>query len=302
MSNPLGFTHGFVYSREWIYIAAVDLVLEEKDIYHAYVLRWQAGTWASWSIDHRIYALGVYDTQKGRTTMAMAPDGQVQIGDVDGFRWEAVDPDGDTPTERRPLTCMRRIAQSIWSVGMSRMAYRRDVASGPWERIDAGLRVPRSSPEVTGLLAVDGFAENDIYAVGFHGQVWHFDGQWQPVQSLTNLKLECVRCAPDGKVYIAGSRGVLLRGRDATWEIVPQDLTEDTFWSMEHAFGKLWLSTANGYLFTLEGDELVQIDLGVGKAVTTRTLHFNDGLLLSIGGRDLCVFDGQAWSRLDTHR
>jgi hypothetical protein len=299
MNKKLGFTHGFVYDKDRLYMGAVDVDLEEEDVYHGYVLRWQAGQWGNWSISHRIYALGVYDTPKGRTSMVMAPDGQVQIGDADGFRWEDVDPHGDGPSERRPLTCLRQIGQHVFAVGMSRMGYRRPLAGGPWERIDAGLRVSHDSTEITGLLAVDGFDENDIYAVGFHGQMWHFDGRWHPVQSLTNLKLECVRCASDGRVYVAGSHGVLLRGRGATWEIIPQEATEETFWGMEHAFGKLHLSTANGHLYRLDdGDEVVEVDLGLGEAVTTRSLHFNDGLLLSTGAYDLCVFDGQGWTRL----
>jgi hypothetical protein len=294
----VGFTHGFVYRRDQLFIAAVDMDLEEEDVYHGYIVRWKNGAWAQWPVANRIYALGVFDLQGGLTSLAMGPDGRIQVGDNQGFRWETVDATEDGPTQRRTLTCLRRLASSVYAAGMSRMVYRRS-AAGQWTRVDTGVRVPRNSPEVTGLLAIDGFSENDIYAVGFHGQIWRFDGvRWTSLDSPTNSKLECVRCTDTGEVFIAGSGGLILRGREDTWDIVEHDQTEETFWGLEYAFGAIYLSTAAGEIYHLVGNEVSRVEINVGKAIGTRSLHYADGVLLSTGAHDLCLFDGQTWTRL----
>lgn len=298
MAEPLGLTHGVVYRKDTLYVAAVDPALEDADVYHGYVMRWRAGDWGHWKVANRIYALGAYDVAGERTVFAMGPDGRVQVADGRGFRWEDMDPDGDGPSQRRPVGCLRRVGDFLYAAGMSRMVYRRSPA-GKWERASAGALVPRSSPEVAGFLGLDGFDPGDVYAVGFHGAIWQSDGtRWHPNDSPTNLKLECVRCTDAGQVFIAGAKGMILRGRNDAWDVVEQDVTEETFWGMEYAFGALYLSTAAGEIFRLAGDEFAPVELGLGHPITTRALHFNDGLLLSTGSHDLCVFDGTRWTEI----
>jgi hypothetical protein len=300
MASKVGFTHGAIYRKAEIYLAAVNIELEEEDVYHGYVVRWANGVWAGqWAIANRIYALGVYDLQRGRTTLALAPDGQIQVGDADGFRWESIDVTGDCPSQGRPVTCMRRVGNSIFVAGMSRMVYRR-LADGMWTQFDDGMRVPRSSLDIEGFLGIDGFSEDDLYAVGYHGQIWHFNGRgWRQVDSVTNLKLECVRCAEDGNVYIGGSKGMVLCGREDSWTILEQDLTEETFWSLEYAFGSVFFATAGAGLYRLSARKLTSIDTGWTPRPATRALHFNDGLLLSVGTHDVCTYDGDRWFRID---
>jgi hypothetical protein len=296
--GSVGFTHGAVYRRDQLYIAAVDMELEEQDVYHGYVLRWKKGAWGQWSVANRIYALGVFDLVGGCTSFAMGPDGRIQVGDDRGFRWETIDTGEGHPTQQRPLTCLRKVANSIYAAGMSRMVYRR-LSEGQWARIDQGVRVSRTSVEVTGFLAIDGFDEGELYAVGFHGQMWSYDGvAWRRLDGPTNLKLECVRCTELGEVFIAGSNGLILRGRNDAWEIVEQDQTRETFWGMEYAFGALYLSTAAGEIYRLSGNEFSRVVIDVGRPIGTRTLHYADNTLLSVGAHDLCVFDGRVWTRL----
>src|SRR5688500_137979 len=103
----IGLTHGYVYRSNILFVAAVDLELEEQDVYHGYVMRWQDGVWGHWKVANRIYGFGVYDLVGGRTVLAMGPDGRIHVGDSRGFRWESVDSGPDGPSQRRPLTCLR---------------------------------------------------------------------------------------------------------------------------------------------------------------------------------------------------
>jgi hypothetical protein len=299
MNYTIGFTHGVVYRKQMLYVAAVNMDLEDRDFYHGYILRWDGVAWAHWPVENRIYALDAFDTRGGRTVLAMGPDGRVHVAEHRGFHWEMMDTADDGPSDHRCLTCLRRVGGHVYSAGMSRMVYRRPLDGGRWERADTGARVPRTSIDIAGFLSLDGFDERDLYAVGFHGDIWHSDGAyWQPLDSPTNLKLECVRCVEDGRVYIAGAKGLILRGRGASWDVVEQDLTEETFWGMEFAFGSLYLSTDVGLIYRLAGDVFSPVETGLGKRITTRGLHCNDGVLLSTGAHDLCLFDGQRWTEV----
>jgi hypothetical protein len=61
----------------------------------------------------------------------------------------------------------------------------------------------------------------ELYAVGWQGEIWHYDGEkWHQLPSPTKLVLVDVCCAGDGTVYACGREGLLLKGRDQTWEIV----------------------------------------------------------------------------------
>ncbi len=296
--EPLAIVHGCVYEEDLLYIAAVDPVLEDENVYHGYVMRWKQGEWGHWKVENRICALGAYDISGVRTVFAMGPDGRVHVTDKNGFHWEEVDTEGDGPSQRRALCCLRKIGDYIYTAGMSRMVYRRSLR-GTWESASDGALVRRSSTEVTGFLGIDGFDSGDIYAVGFHGHIWHFDKtRWRQCVSPTSKKLTCVRCTETKQVFAAGAGGLILRGRQDTWEIIQQNMTEEDFSGMEYAFGSLFLATRSGEVFRLDGNELVRVNINLNHSVTTGTLHYANGLLLSVGTRDIYVFDGSSWNEI----
>ncbi|HRB82100.1 MAG TPA: hypothetical protein PK614_07540, partial [Nitrospira sp.] len=115
--------------------------------------------------------------------------------------------------------------------------------------------------------------------------------------SPTNLILERVICAPSSTVYVCGQNGVVLRGRGMQFETIKQTTVEDDFWGMEWFEGKLWLATHES-LFTLNEDELIPVDMGVGEPLTCGWLHANDGVIWSVGPEDLAFYDGKTWSEV----
>ena len=68
---------------------------------------------------------------------------------------------------------------------------------------------------------IGGFSEDDIYACGGQGDLWHFDGErWKELDFPKNIDLTSLCCAPDGNVYIGCGNGMLAVGRDNSWEIL----------------------------------------------------------------------------------
>jgi hypothetical protein len=202
------------------------------------------------------------------------------------------------PKDRGPMRGVRRIGKRIYAVGMDRQVYRRKAANR-WA--DIGPPTPAAQPAdaVSGFEAIDGFDEKDIYAVGWDGEIWHYDGKkWRRLPSATNLLLVAVCCAGDGFVYASGREGLLLRGRDQQWEVIDLPGTTPDFWSLAWFDGRLYVSSMYR-LFTFENGALAVVDTGAERAKTYHRLSAEDGVLWSIGAKDVLAFDGKTWTRID---
>ena len=105
-------------------------------------------------------------------------------------------------------------------------------------------------------------------------------------------------CAGDDKVYACGRMGLLLMGRGDHWQqIETEDFTED-IWSLCWFKDKLYVSTTNG-VYTLGKKGLTEVDMGDDAPETCYRLSAEDGLLWSIGAKDVMAYDGKRWTRVD---
>ena len=299
MPKELLLGKGFVLTKDTIYVTAAMPELEDEDVYHAIMFKWSGGKWAHWKINDRIVRHLAIPGPQGPTMFTASVTGRVQVGDKSGFRWEMVDRSESGPSALRMITTMSRIGDSLYVAGMARQVYRRPLGGGPWQRADNGVLVPRDSTEIAGFKSIHGLSEDDLYAAGFNGQIWHRDhGNWMQVDSPTNVKLESVLCVSEGCVFIAGGGGLVLKGSRDSWEPLINEATGETFWCIEKFGDELMLATNQGALFRIENDEVVPLEIALDRPVTTNWLHANDDVLLSVGTRDVLMFDGSAWTEI----
>lgn len=233
--------------------------------------------------------LGVTTSPLQQTLLAARNnDGQVSVmGGGKEFPDEFIDP-GKVPMTWR----IKTIEGLAYSVGGQRKIYKR-TAIGQWTRI---LDVPRvEAIETVGFNDMDAFSDTDMYAVGGHGDVWHFDGRaWRQMGFPSNVQLGTVTCAGDGKVYISGEGGSLWVGRESTWKKVytggSSILWNDAVWFHD----KLWL--ASDYQFRIwDGKELVNV-MHEGKTVPIYGhMDARDGLLAVASPEVVMTFDGKTW-------
>ncbi len=203
---------------------------------------------------------------------------------------------GDGPVDRGPLRELRTIDGKVYAVGPARQAYRRD-AKDTWVRIDQGAQDPNVQIWEKSFHSIDGFSERDIYTVGWEGEIFRYDSEtWKQQTSPTTLALYRVCCAGDGVVYACGQNGVLLRGKGNDWEMVSQTATKDDLWGLEFYKGKLYVASMHA-LYKLVGDDLVLVDFGgCPRPSSFYGLAAGDGLLWSVGAKDIVEFDGDTWS------
>lgn len=185
-----------------------------------------------------------------------------------------------------------------YAVGTGRQAYRRE-AAGVWQCIDKWSQDDSMELLDYSFESIDGFSEEEIYTVGWEGEIWSYNGKkWTKINSPTNLSLHKVKCAGDGMVYIGGKNGMLIRGRKNKWEVVKHEKTEEDIWGLEWFDGKLYASTVS-LLYYLDGDSLNLVDYGeAGIPGTCYHLSIAEGVMWSIGAHNVVEFDGKTWKQI----
>ena len=230
--------------------------------------------------------------------LALGIDGSVEASGGGVVKEEAsIASCGVDPRKRGPLREIRGIAKGrAYAVGTCRQAYVRD-GEDQWRCIDESAQVGDTPITDTSFESIDGFSEQEIYTVGWEGEIWQYNGDlFTQRNSPTELALYKVRCEPDGFAYTCGQLGTLLRGRNDQWEVIEHDSTEEDLWGMEVFDGQLYVSSTN-FVYRLEDGKLVPVDFGDDVPRTCYHLSAADGIMWSIGSKDIMEFDGSNWKR-----
>jgi hypothetical protein len=307
-TDTFTFIGGAVRSRTLTYLAMVGDESAENRIPGTSFVLWNGGKWQDCGDPEWNLAGIAVAKQPLEQMIAVGEWGEVLcVGSGDEhdehvmLGQRASDPKG--PKDRGQLRGVRRIGSRIYVVGMDRQAYRREGTKrwqpfGPPGWREQGLPPPTAA-DVKGFEAIDGFSETDLYAVGWDGEIWNHDGRnWRQLPSPTNMVLTDVCCAGDGMVYTCGREGLLLKGRNQSWQILDLGEMNQDIWSLAWFNDQLYLSTMYR-LFKLEGDKLAAVDTGNEDPKTCYRLSVGDGVLWSIGAKDVLTFDGKTWTRND---
>lgn len=208
-------------------------------------------------------------------------------------REEVISVNGITPESRGPLRSGTVVEQQLIVVGMDRQVYRRS-ATGVWTNMEAGLPTP--VPEkTTGLESVAGKQLDSLYAVGWDGEIWRFDGsRWHAVVSPTNRILTSVCVDDGGTAYACGRNGLLVRGRNDQWEVLDTDCPDD-LWGIASYRGEVFAASLRR-LYRLRGDVLEPVD--TGSADYYATFSVCAAGLWSIGAKSVASYDGQQWAHI----
>lgn len=236
------------------------------------MLRFINGCWANFEIDAPTVAHCAFESN-GRHVFSLTPFGDVHVASPAGFTWEKVDQDpASSPNRLRQMRDLRRVGDSLFAVGMGRMAYERS-SSGTWRRVDDGMR----NLVGTGLLCVDGCDREHVYACGMGGEVWFFDGRaWTQIDSPTNLKLEQVLVCSPSEVILAGAKGVVIKGDGVRWKTLDATESRSTLWGAAKLGDKVYLAD-NAQIYVIDGDDLVPVALPFEGPLSTGRLQQKGG-------------------------
>lgn len=179
--------------------------------------------------------------------------------------------------------------------GMKRQVFRRSD-----ENVWIPMHAPSPAPdENAGFEALCGFGANEVYAVGWNGEIWQWDSaRWIHCKSPTNVILTGACCGAKGQVFICGQNGTLIQGRREAWERVALDPMTDDLSDVCWFKDRLYVAS-RATLFTYSENKLQPVDFGSDRPTTTGRLTEAEGTLWSIGSADIFSFDGTQWIRVD---
>ena len=223
--------------------------------------------------------------------VAVGEYGQVRVfGTKDDFESRIV------PEDLR-FREVRSISGVAYACAVDRKVFRRD-GTDQWTPIHGDMP-SRPGPDVVLIFeSIHGFGPDDLYAVGWHGEIWYYDGQdWHEEESPTHHILNRVYCAPDGFVYACGLAGTLLKGHHGQWTPIAVGAYDIDYWDLEWFGDRLWISSHYG-LFTLDGDTLQPVQFDDDAPSTFGHLDARHGILWTVGSDDILQFDGSEWERI----
>jgi hypothetical protein len=226
-----------------------------------------------------------------REVIAVAPDGEfweLEPLSTDEFT-------GVIKSSRGSIRSLTAIDDVVYGCGMARTVMKRE-SRGNW--LEFGPPDSQSGA-VIGFEDISGFNAQDIYAVGWRGEIWHFNGKkWNQIDSPTSSILSAVCCADDGFVYAVGHDGVMLKGRNDSWTII-ETQRRDHLIDVEFYAGKIYVIT-NFDVFKLTKKGL-EVDVEFpAKDRPSTCLHLLKAVdaLFCMGTKDLWRKKTSKWQRI----
>lgn len=212
-----------------------------------------------------------------------------------------------------PIRKVRNISGKAYVAARWRTVFRRN-SSDIWVCLSGNsskqIKTLKKEKYDPGFNDIGGFSENDIYACGGQGDLWHFNGEeWSQLNCTTHLKLYSLCCAPNGKVYIGCESGRIISGRDSSWKMLdvkaPKVKIFDVVWYKD----KLYLACGKYGLYVYNMDVIIPVDyLSSSKASTAendftppasvRSLSADDDTLAVTGTDKVLTFNGESWKNV----
>jgi hypothetical protein len=287
-ANSREFIKGIARFNDLVYIISKGKTLISQDVEHTSLIAIDGIDWAD-AIDT--------DWNSSAITIARKPKEKAILVGENGEIITYVA--GESENEKTlPNVILIRNAKTIsgyvYACGMKRQVFKR-VDENKW--IDLSVTESFDAKDAIGFEDINGFSETEIYACGWLGEIYQYNGEkWTKQKSLTTLILTSICCAKDGFVYVAGQNGILIKGRNNDWEIIRLEIEFSTdIWDLCWFEDTLYVATMSN-LLTLENNKLIPVDFGETKASSFYSLSSADGVLWSVGKEDVLSFDGKNWN------
>lgn len=256
--------------------------------------RWDGSDWDSHTVTWPAVSGTVCSVPNSRY-LALGKWGEVEADPTGTWTSETgVSSSGEDPTKRGPLRYIRSVAGTALAVGTERQVYER-VAVSDWRCIDPDCQ-PSTSSDV--FECIDGYSSSEIYTSGTGGELWKWNGaNFTQLTSPTTNHMNCMRATPDG-IYVGGNAGTLVLGRHSTWNVIPNVIpATDDLWALEWFEGDLYAATVDD-VYMLKDGVFEAVDFGNDHPASCGWLSAADGIMWSIGEKDVMEFDGNSWTRV----
>ncbi len=189
--------------------------------------------------------------------------------------------------------------ETLFAFGMNGQVLRL-TADGEPGLFDEGLYHAERSPHALQLRDMAGSGAWGHVVIDAMGRVFERSAAaWKVVDLPVGVALEqVIAAARPGHFWICGDRGLLFGYGEDEMTLIETGVTTG-FWGMAVFGGQVWLATFDGlYGLDLATGNFAPLDLGIDLAPICFRLDASAKGLLSVGPRDICMFDGDRWRRV----
>lgn len=154
-----------------------------------------------------------------------------------------------------------------------------------------------------GFSDIAGFADDDLYACGGDGDLWHYNGiQWLQKELPTNATLRRICCGGDGRVYISTNMKTVVVGRDNRWKVIEQTICWSTFKQIVWYRDRCLINTEQG-LYEINHDVFIKSALTDGIYNLPTCIAVQGNILLAVSKycseqNEICYYDGEKWNKV----
>jgi len=187
----------------------------------------------------------------------------------------------DINAMRSIITRIALIGEATYVCGDERLVgLRSDMMQ--WQWLTQNVPFDFEAGKAHGFQDIDGFNEQDIYAVGGYGDVWHYhSNKWRQIDFPTDDIIKRVCCAGNGLVYISDYECGLYEGRRDQWKKVAEPELSLSFKDIVWYRNSLWCTSDYG-LWRFHGGEFIEADINHDvKACSGHLSVYEDTLLLA---------------------
>ncbi len=201
------------------------------------------------------------------------------------------------------MTGLNQIGDHLYACGGRGQVYKR-LGPDQWVKMDEGIRQSIQTPldECHHLMDINGPSEDAIYATANHGKVLFWNGQmWRQVETPNYSDLGKILVESPEVIWIAGGEGTLLRGNAVDGFNNVSPVRELLFTDLVRHEGQLYLSSGLGiYAFDEKKRHMKRVKTGLTpEHEDTHSLGSRDGVLWSIGDKDIVRLKDGKWARID---
>ncbi len=253
------------------------------------ILMWYKGDWSIFPTEALL--VSSCTTHKNEF-VTISEDGLVILISEGSAKFEQI----DILEEDFTVRDIKEIDKSLYVVGIGNSIFKR-VEENHWEEIGS-KKIHNSNGDIA-FESIDGFSSNEIYVVGWNGNIWNYhNNNWIKIDSPTNLILTKVLCTSNGNTYICGQSGILLCGRNNNWQTIDTDGVTNDFFDLNFFRSKLYLSSmTNLYQINKEGKlSLVYFDGNIPDSC--HKLTSCDDSLWSLGETEIVELRDNQWLKI----
>jgi hypothetical protein len=178
----------------------------------------------------------------------------------------------------------------VWSQYLADGLYAVDDWGGVWRAGPTGLECLNQSLE--SVNGIGGTSEEDVYAVGDHGSVMHFDGEgWSRVSGFANVELTAVWAWSENNVLLTTASTDAYRFDGVRWEVSdgPPTVRADEIWGFG---GGAAVVVGAGGVAAFDGNDWREWGLSV---YLSGVWGSSPDDVWAVGSGTILHFDGRGW-------